>query len=311
MPARHYIAAIILFWVATAGWLFYREFWPALRPGEPPPFNVDLVDEARQMPIQWTIHRGPEEEKIGFATTRVQYHENDDTFDLQGDYRIDLKAGNVGKITAHSTSIYRVTRDSELRSITADARLTLEPAPTWPEKLRIEGHVEGPVRDGAFLPEGHVQLVVNDKVTWRRRLLLEPVPVEGRGSVLDPLHPVNRIPGLRGGQHWRVPHFDPIAITLSGARFEGKSNEVGALFQIALELFAASLKEKAMFPDLDAEVEREPAVLAWGGRIESCRVIHFRGHDLTATTWVRESDDLVLQQEATVMGDRLVLKRNP
>ena len=71
MPGRPYIVGIVFFWMATATWLFQREFWPALQPGEPPPFNVDLVDEARQMPIQWTIHRGPEEEKIGFATTRM------------------------------------------------------------------------------------------------------------------------------------------------------------------------------------------------------------------------------------------------
>jgi hypothetical protein len=40
-------------------------------------------------------------------------------------------------------------------------------------------------------------------------------------------------------------------------------------------------------------------------------VIDYRAGDLTARTWVRQSDGLVLQQEAMFLGDRLVLKRNP
>ena len=48
MPARPLLLAILFFWVATTGWLFYKELWPHLRSGQPPPYTIDLADEARR-----------------------------------------------------------------------------------------------------------------------------------------------------------------------------------------------------------------------------------------------------------------------
>ena len=85
MPARPLVLAITLFWVATTGWLFYRDLWPRLRPGEPPPYTIDLADEAlRKGPkISWKVLRGTQ--KVGILNTWVTYRPQDDTFELNSE----------------------------------------------------------------------------------------------------------------------------------------------------------------------------------------------------------------------------------
>src|SRR5438128_1683764 len=43
MPSRRTALVILVFWLATSGWLIYREFWPRFYADEPPPFAVQLV----------------------------------------------------------------------------------------------------------------------------------------------------------------------------------------------------------------------------------------------------------------------------
>ncbi len=58
MPPRGIIAGIVIFWIGMSGWLFFREFWPQLQPGQPPPFRIDLADEAQNnIPIRWSIFK--------------------------------------------------------------------------------------------------------------------------------------------------------------------------------------------------------------------------------------------------------------
>ena len=45
MPSRPITALIVLFWLATLGWIGYRDLWPRLNPGEVPPFVIELEDE--------------------------------------------------------------------------------------------------------------------------------------------------------------------------------------------------------------------------------------------------------------------------
>src|SRR2546428_9143554 len=100
MPARSLVLAITLFWIATTGWLFHRELWPRLRPGQPPPYTIDLADEAvRKGPkIPWSVFRG--NKKVGVVQTWIRYREWDDTFELYSDAaRLDW--GQIGLFTIH------------------------------------------------------------------------------------------------------------------------------------------------------------------------------------------------------------------
>ena len=96
-------------------------------------------------------------------------------------------------------------------------------------------------------------------------------------------------------KRWRMPLVDPLSDALAVAARDMLKGV------IALEAPGERY--------LDAEVLAEPQTLVWNDRDVPCLVIEFKGEDLTARTWVRASDGLVLCQEARGHGDHLVLHR--
>jgi hypothetical protein len=113
--------------------------------------------------------------------------------------------------------------------------------------------------------------------------------VPSGGTVLNPMHLLNRVPGMRPGRHWRVPLLDPLADT----------NAIGAFIPKSLAV-----------TELEASVE--PVMLKWGHEEVTCYCIEYRKPgeaDVRARTWVRRRDGLVLQQEAGVGGLALIIQR--
>jgi hypothetical protein len=266
--------------MATTGWLFHRDLWPKLRFGEPPPFTIDLAAEAqRNIPATyWEVYHG--DRRIGQMETAIRYSEPDDTFLLVSHVsRLQVGPGSPLRIE-HMNSVYRVTREGQLREIQVDVSFAL----LFPVHIDIGARVEGEVRNQVFTPHCTLRSPTFMK---KQELDLEPVPVSASGNVLNPLHPVNRVAGLRPGQHWRMPLVDPLRDALAAKL----GTNLGARF-------------------LDAEVLPKTEPVRWGGQEWSCLVIEYHGDDGTsARTWVRESDGLVLRQLATVQGERLVLQR--
>jgi hypothetical protein len=297
MPVRHHVVAILLFWAATAGWFFYRDLWPRIRPGEPPPYTIDLADEARSelrpLKIHWGVYRvDPKKDRvrIGQVRTWVAYHRKDDTFELHSESQ-KLELGRPGLFSGQVTdlsSLYRVTRRGELREIRSASAFAVHfPFFSVQGRMLLQGTVE----NEQFVPHGFVMFGSG----WRTESLgLEPVPLSGGGSILNPLHPVNRIDGLRRGQHWRMPRVDPLEQSLR-----------------KLPVVQAILGEPPGVQILRAEVLNEAQTLPWGLDEVPCLVIEYRGEqeNLTAHTWVREADGLVLRQDATIGGDQLILER--
>jgi hypothetical protein len=280
MPPRHFVLAIVLFWAATSGWLFHRDLWPKLRPGEPPPFTIDLAAEAqRNMPTTfWDVYRG--DRRIGQAETAIRYREADDTFALYS--RLSrLQMGPASPVQVDGmTSTYRVTRAGQLREIQVDVSLAL----ILPVRLDVQGQIKGEVRNQSFAPHCTIRVPLLNR---EKKLDFEPVPVSANGNVLNPLHPVNRVAGLRPGQHWRMPLIDPLRDALA-ANF---GTNVGACF-------------------LEAHVLPKTELVRWEEQDWPCLVIEYHGDDGTsARTWVRESDGLVLRQLAIFQDEQLVLQR--
>jgi hypothetical protein len=302
MPPRLLVLAIVLFWIGTSAWLFQRELWPRLRSGEAPPFAIDLADETRPQSaaVRWTIIRG--KSKIGVLETWTSYRKEDNTFELHSKIK-SIYLGGIGPMRAKATnleSMYRVTQDGVLRATRIDGELQLLQFSAY---LYLTGKIDG----RWFTPRGYVALgrkkEVSDKIQIPENekiyLDLERVPVSARGSVIDPLHPVNRIRGLRPGQRWQTPLIDPLADS-----FNGMVQKEPALQALPM------LKKSHGTPILYAEVLGGPRQIEYGGLYWGCLVIEYRGDDMTAHTWVRESDGLVLKQDALFWGDHLILERN-
>jgi hypothetical protein len=297
VPPRFLSLAIIAFWLATTGWLFQRDLWPQLRPGEPPPYAIDLAFEVQDpMPIRWGVFRGSE--MVGRARSFVHYRAADDTFELHGDLAqadknrpFELISKPASVRLEKAMLMYRVTRAGVLREILTDATLGVAMPGGLPLD-RITAHFQGEVRDGRFQPRGHVTCL-----GVRKELQGESIEVSSGGMVLNSLHPVNRIHGLRPGQSWRVSEVDPLADALAAA------------LAAKLPFGLPGLTGPRI---LDAKVLSELQDLEWDRAEVPCLVIEYRNDGkLVASTWVRQSDGLVLRQEAQGWGGSLLLKREP
>lgn len=294
MPARSFVLMITLFWIATTGWLFHRELWPRLRPGQPPPYSIDLADEAlrRGPKIPWNVSW--KEKKIGVVYTRIEYRPSDDTYELRSE-AAKLDWGKVLPLFLQIrdlSGMYRVTREGQLRKIVADATIQWAMEPLHLLQGEVRAHVEGEVQNERFLPHGSVEMN-----RTKIELPLEPVEVSSQGSVLNPLHPINRVRGLRLGQHWQMPLVNP----LNDALMALVKKDPGA------ELL---LQGHTGVRSLQAEVLPQAKLLRWKGRDVPCLVIEYHGDELTARTWVREDDSLVLRQEFLAWGDQVVMERD-
>lgn len=281
MPPRYLTCAIIAFWLGTTTWLFVREIRPRLWPEGPPPYSIDLTEEAqRDITTHWTIYRNNQDS--GYCRTWVRYHPSDDTFELTGEFKLWMLPRGTRQADLVIQSMYRVTREGQLRGITARLTATLANVP-------IAGTIEGAVKNGLFSP----RVELSQPFSFAQEL--KPVPVASGGSVLNPLQPLNRLPGLRKGQRWQIPLVDP----LSDLAHKYIKEVAGTLSTPQVRV-------------LNAEVlpETKPLPGTSDDAAVPCLVIEYRGEDTQARTWVRASDGVVLRQEITQDREQLVLVRD-
>lgn len=137
MPPRWLSVGIVAAWLATTAWLFWHDLWPDWRPGQPPRFSIDLVEEVRSTTkagIRWNVRRRREKNAeaaktdtaatwidLGAATTWTEYRQSDDTFVL----RAELKSLKKDPPELLSFSVqclaseYHVDRKGRLKSLEA------------------------------------------------------------------------------------------------------------------------------------------------------------------------------------------------
>jgi hypothetical protein len=235
----------------------------------------------------------------GWAETSVRYHEDDDTFEVSSVFRL-WTAGRRGHGIADQVldSRYRVTREGSLRQVTSDVTVVCQ---VGGQRVEVNGHVDGKVENEQFSPHFRLTSAGLD-FKWDPK----PVRVSVRGSVLDPLQPVNKLRGLRFGQRWRMPLVKPLAETLNAVAaqylpgFDRQLSEVEA--EVLPEFRSLpKLKVKPMTTDATPTPRRSGL---------QCFVVKYRGDDLLAYIWVRERDDVVLRQEVTMNNETLILDRD-
>jgi hypothetical protein len=297
MPPRWLSIPIILFWLGTTGWLLYQDVWPLLLPGQAPPYTIDLEDEV-QTPVH--IHWMASYNDLPFlrVETWVQPDPKDDSFALVAEItpRAGAEGGKAGadpfggviQIT-EVRSEYRVARNGDLRAVSfkftgaAHFHGLIIPG---------EGSLIGTVRDGALYASMHAaSSFLPDKPIDAD---LDPVPMSRHGSVLSPLHPVNRIEGLRPGQTWQLPLVDPLKTAF------------GALLQKYLGVAPGQWDREII---VTARVLPEKHILNWNQRPVECLVIEYMADDVSAKTWVEANTSRVLCQESERGGEHLVLLR--
>src|SRR6266853_756611 len=197
MPPRSIVAAVLLFWLGANGWMFYREVWPHWRSGEPPPYTIDLTEELGHASVRWDILK--KDRRIGYATSRVE-RQRDRTYKLHIQFHFDKF--RVMILEVHKLSgVYHVTEDGELLGLSSHTALAIKDKLG---SLEMEFEMKGQVEGGQLVPE----IFFN-----REKLALGDLkmPVAGQGGALNPLHPLNRLPGLSEGRRWRITLFDPLS----------------------------------------------------------------------------------------------------
>ena len=300
MPPRWLSMPIVAFWLTTTGWLLYQEVWPLFQSDQAPPFTIDLEDEVQtqQVHIRWNVLYN--DQPYLRAETWVEPNPADDTFALKAQIRprADFHKGDEaakdpfgGLVQIRRLlSVYRVARNGDLRGASFDFAAE---ANFHGLALPFEGSFTGEVRDGAL----HSHLRAESSLFAGKNLDadLEPVALSSHGSVLSPLHPVNRIEGLRPGRTWRLPLVDPL------------SKAFAAVQQKYLPGLTPDDGDREIV--LTAQVLPQTQILPWNNQEAECYIIDYQGEDVAAKTWVQVGTGLVLRQESERHGERLVLQR--
>jgi hypothetical protein len=324
MPSRLGVVTIALFWLATTGFVAYRDVWPHYFSDGPPPVRIEMTDEATtQIPAKWTLYwdQGEGLKKIGGASTELTYETADDTFWFKSEYR-DLKFDVAGFLIemANVSSDVRVNRAGVLKEQRFVGDITLS-------RQILRGAI--PLAEATALLTGKVQ----DKAmtgrcrVWNPKLgrnsdrwepaevpvideRLDPVPVPD-GQVLNPLMPLGRVRGVRAGRTWVIREVNPLAEAISSslrnaAKKENLSMLVGAAGRAGEHRrFVARVRSA---PEV---LDRLPPLGAEPRAPVPCLAIDYDGGEgVSAVTWVGVADGTVYRQEASLFGEKLRFERD-
>lgn len=294
MPSRRGIVLIVLFWLATVGYVGYRDVWPRLFRDTAPTVWIDLSDEATQtVPVRWGLYRG--ENRVGTVTTQMVYDAGPNLFRFVTKYRDFLD--EVPPISCHVPEMELTTTLNRAGILHGQSMTGTLIAKYFGLKVATgTARIECVVHDGELVGNCHLESDFFPTIDEP----LEPTPVPD-GQVLNPLQPVNRLRGIRPGLRWVIYKIDPLGDAIANA-----TKHVLAKKGINSSLFAPKVTERQ---SLIATVSDVPEVLKFKRGEFSCWTIEIRDERGTTTIWVREKDGFVMQQIANYHGDSMRLER--
>jgi hypothetical protein len=277
MPSRLYIGVILAFWLTMTGWLIQREVVPMMLADAAPTFQIDLTQEIEwtderdgkrvgSAPVFWTVEYN--QKRVGRATSQVVAH-RDRSYEFRSLFHFDGHKFKVGPASISAMeNTYRITEDGKLVSLSATVDASFG-------KVGIQGEVvngffESRVFAGAFEQN------------------LDKVDLPQEGSIVNPMHLVNRVRGLHEGRTWKITLLDPFRGLTE--KFVGKGMTIPALIAVV-----------------------RSDTMSWDHKEVACYKIEYHevGKDVVGRTWVRRSDGLVLKQESSHHGFELILQRVP
>jgi hypothetical protein len=288
MPSRWICLGIVLCWIAVNGLLFWRDMLPRLLPGQPPPYAVELVEEAQtnRASVSWAVFFDDNPKEVARIKTRVE-HPRRDVFELVSLFKpVNLQKpvpyGADGRLLLEKVeSAYLVNSAGDLLGV--KAHIDAKEASGIPVEFDLLGEVEA----GSMTPRLHAALPGGLFKGKKGTIDLATMGDVGGSALLLPLHPMNRIHGLSPGQTWTVHVLDPLA----PARWalHGFSDD-GSLAHAAVR-------------------RQEEAFTFANYEDVACLVIDYEGVDLKVRTWVARKDDQVMCQEATLGKTRWTINR--
>jgi hypothetical protein len=296
MPPRLVVAAVVVGWLMTMGWLAHDRWLPWLRPTDEPAFVIEVADEVAPEHFSWGVYR--KGRKIGSADTRFSAGK-DGLFDMSTHFRdLEVDYGSVVKFKIPSfTSTRQVTRQGDLVSL--EAKGILQTSGTIGD-IKIDSAISGHVEGDRFV--GTCEL---DYGGGRTTFELEPIKLVSR-TTFSPLQPGQKYPPLRPGQTWRASNIDPVSDATEGAMRQVVARMLAELFQGKAPIGLPKIERPT---ELLAVVQSDTEEITHANKTYTCRVIVFEATGTKARVWVDVSDGRVVQQEVTGRGETLVLQR--
>jgi hypothetical protein len=206
MESRWFNTVVVVFWATTMGWLFVTKILPPLRKGEPPNYlSVLAAEQSEPAEVRWRILWN--DRAAGYATHKVVRLRTGDA-EIHSSVQFDhLPLEDLVPSLLHNQINQALGADAPLQlswksrlSIDAIGRLTGFRSDVRIDDLAVmtlDGAVEGTkLQVKASVASG-------DPLTTSFRLPNDAL-------MGDAVSPQSFLPGLRLGQEWTVPVFNPL-----------------------------------------------------------------------------------------------------
>ena len=162
MPPRWVCLGIGAFWLAANGWLVGNDRWPQREPGQPPAFEIDLVQEVQtaRPAVLWTVWqcKGNDRRKVFKAETRIRHPERG-VYVLEAELISPIgfeRARVLGMVeVTRMKSSYRVDEKGQLLGLVVDVEGKVQ-------GVHAGIHLRGDVQQERFAPELRANLGVKE-----------------------------------------------------------------------------------------------------------------------------------------------------
>jgi hypothetical protein len=287
MNSRWFNTVVVMLWLATMGWLVEEKVLPPLLFGEPPSYRSIVEAQQNAPPVGWRVSLNGH--PLGWALTDTQLQSTGLT-EIRG--RVHFTALPLAEMMPSWLRSLAGLNERSIGPLQMDARSLLAIDPL--------GHLVRFDSTARVDPLNEV-ISVQGIVEGRRLQLLvragnEPLSSEAYlpsdALLCDALSPQMQLPGLRAGQTWTVPVYNPLWLT-----------------KTPLEIIRATVEGT------------EP--ILWNGAIEDAWLVMYRNDSgsgagnnqsprgaLCGTLWVRRNGT-VLKQQVVLLGATVTFVRLP
>ncbi len=281
MNSRWFNACVVLLWLATMSWLVVRKVLPPLIVGDPPSFARIIEAQKRSPPVGWRISLSGR--RLGWALCETQSQPSGLT-----DVRTWVHCNTLPlrEIVPGWSRMLSKLIDPSLERLPVDARslFTFDPLGRL---AAFDSAVQLGAANDLFGVRGTVEDGLLQLTVRTAGVAIATEAKLASDSLLgDALSPQTDLPGLRDGQKWTVPVYNPLC----------PSNN-------PLEIIHAKVEDV------------EP--LKWSGVRHLCWVVVYRNgadggvddeQNVRGKLWVRH-DGKVLRQQVVLFKSVLVFTR--